>query len=212
MNAAHALETGELESLHVRLVEARRQRDVWERRVQGLEAALEALEAESAGATLPPLEAAAPPPSPFAGRLGIGLAPGVPSPVQPPPSTGPLQLGNIDLGLMTRLSAEQLNGLPFGVVTLDARGRILAYNDTESRMAGIPVDAVLGRNFFSEVAPCTRVREFEGRFQDFASGRSRLGMETFEFVFHFSAGAQRVVILVTPARLRGQFHVSMIRR
>ena len=26
--------------------------------------------------------------------------------------------------------------------------------------------AVIGRNFFSEVAPCTRVREFQGRFRE----------------------------------------------
>jgi photoactive yellow protein len=121
-------------------------------------------------------------------------------------------MASVDVGSLGRMTPDQLDGLPFGVVTLDSNGRVIGYNDTESRLAGLPKDRVIGRNFFTEVAPCTRVREFEGRFRDFAEGRSRLALETFEFVFHFRHGAQRVVILISPARHRGRFHVSMIRR
>lgn len=146
----------------------------------------------------------------FLTRMGEGLPAGVASGFPVPPSQ---QFGmpSVDVGVLGRMTPELLDSLPFGVVTLDANGRVVGYNDTESRMAGLPRDMVIGRNFFTDVAPCARVREFEGRFRDFASGRSRLALETFEFVFHFRAGAQRVVILISPARLRGQFHVSMIR-
>lgn len=144
-------------------------------------------------------------------RLGEGLPPGVASGFPLPPAAPQLAMPSVDVGALGRMTPELLDSLPFGVVTLDAGGRVIGYNDTESRMAGLPRDVVLGRNFFTDVAPCSRVREFEGRFRDFANGRSRLALETFEFVFHFRAGAQRVVILVSPARLRGQFHVSMIR-
>ncbi len=144
--------------------------------------------------------------------LGEGLPPGVPSQAPLPPAAAAPVMPSVDVGALGRMTPEALDALPFGVVTLDGAGRIVGYNDTESRMAGLPRDAVVGRNFFTDVAPCSRVRDFEGRFRDFAAGRSRLALETFEFVFHFRAGAQRVVILISPARYRGQFHVSMIRR
>lgn len=163
-------------------------------------------------AALQPAPRAAEPSSPFAGHLGMGLPPGVAAPVPVPPPAAELQMPSVDVGRLGRMSPEELDRLPFGVVTLDASGRVIGYNDTESRLAGLPRDAVLGRNFFGDVAPCAAVREFEGRFRDFAAGRSRLSLETFEFVFNFRKGAQRVVIMIAPARVRGQFHVSMIRR
>jgi photoactive yellow protein len=145
-------------------------------------------------------------------RLGAGLPPGQLSPVPLPVGGAAIDLSSVDVGLVARMTPEQLDALPFGVVTVDTRGKVVGYNDTESRMVGLPRTAVVGRNFFSEVAPCARVRDFEGRFRNFSEGRSRLALETFEFVFHFSKGAQRVLILISPARLRGQFHISMIRR
>lgn len=147
-----------------------------------------------------------------AGHLGAGLPAGVPSPVPPPPKGADFQMPSVDVGRLGRMTPEALDSLPFGVITLDRTGRVIGYNDTESRMAGLPKDAVLGRNFFGDVAPCAAVRAFEGRFRDFSEGRSRLALETFEFVFNFRKGAQRVVIMISPARVRGQFHVSMIRR
>lgn len=158
-----------------------------------------------------PAPAVLAPSSPFAGHMGAPLAAGVSSPVQPPPSA-PLDLPSVDVGRLRRMSPDQLDALPYGVVTLDSTGRIIGYNDAESRMAGLPADAVIGRHFFGEVAPCTAVRDFEGRFRSFAEGRSRLALETFEFVFNFHKGAQRVVIMISPARSRGNFHVSMLRR
>lgn len=149
---------------------------------------------------------------PAVANLGPGLPPGVTSPVPPPPPGPAFTPASVDVGGLGSMTPEQLDALPFGVVTLDTSGRVVGYNDTESRLACLPKDKVIGRNFFTEVAPCTRVREFEGRFRDFAEGRSRLALETFEFVFHFRHGAQRVVILISPARHRGRFHVSMIRR
>ena len=128
------------------------------------------------------------------------------------PPTPPVVLPSVDVSTLGRMDAAQLNALPYGVVTLDARGRVLAYNDTESRMAGLPPERVIGRNFFSDIAPCTRIREFEGRYRDFADRGSPAVLETFDFVFQLASGTQRVLVLITPARYRGQFQVAMIRR
>lgn len=147
------------------------------------------------------------------GALGVGLPPGYAfqGPAQTPMAGMPSSM-NVDIGFVNQLSNEQLDDLPYGVIQLDARGRVVGYNDTESRMVGLPKERVIGRNFFQEVAPCTRVQEFEGRFRDLAEGRSRKVFEQFEFVFNFRKGAQRVVIMIFRARQRGIFNISIIRR
>jgi photoactive yellow protein len=118
---------------------------------------------------------------------------------------------NIDVGFVKQLTVEQLNNLPYGVVTVDRDGIVLSYNDTESRLAGVPRDRVLMRNFFKDVAPCTQVKEFEGRFQSFARGESR-AIEQFDFVFNLASGTQYVTIIFTPGRARGTINIVMTRR
>lgn len=118
----------------------------------------------------------------------------------------------IDFGAVARLSDEAIDGLPFGLLTLDSAGRVIAYNDTESRMSGLPRDRVIGRDFFNEVAPCTRVREFQGRFLELVQNPSGLRVQSFDFVFRFNHSEQQVSIVIVPARARGQFRVAMTRR
>lgn len=71
------------------------------------------------------------------------------------------ELENID-----RMSATELDELPFGAIRLDKEGKILAYNRTESKLTGRDPQRVIGRNFFTEVAPCTNVQAFAGRFRE----------------------------------------------
>ncbi len=84
--------------------------------------------------------------------------------------------------------------LPFGVIVVDRSGRILEYNAYESEMTGISRERVLGRNFFHDVAPCTAIKEFEGRFEDFLTSHDT-SIEPFEFTFALAKGPQRVSIV-----------------
>ncbi|MDP3278961.1 MAG: PAS domain-containing protein [Deltaproteobacteria bacterium] len=119
---------------------------------------------------------------------------------------------SFDLGRVRQLRTEELDSLPYGLIVLDSEGRVLSYNDAESRMAKLRREQVIGKNFFSDVAPCTRVREFEGRFRAFVrSGGARM-LETFDFVFRFAHGTQHVTIFIVPGRVRGTFNVAMTRR
>ncbi len=52
-------------------------------------------------------------------------------------------------------SDAQLQDTPFGVVAMDADHRVVIYNRAESTLSGLSPDRVVGRHFFSEVAPCT---------------------------------------------------------
>ena len=123
---------------------------------------------------------------------------------------GPQQ--GIDFGAVAQLTPDKLDGLPYGLITLDARGRVIHYNDTESRLVGLPKDRVIGRNFFREIAPCTRIREFEGRFNELAADPFGVRVHSFDFIFKFARGEQHVSVVMTPGRIRGQFHLALLRR
>jgi photoactive yellow protein len=71
-----------------------------------------------------------------------------------------------ELESITRMNEEQLDTLPFGAIRLDKTGRILSYNSTEAKLTGRDPKKVIGRNFFTEVAPCTNVQTFAGRFRE----------------------------------------------
>lgn len=82
------------------------------------------------------------------------------------------------------LTDEELDALPMGVIQLDAAGKILKYNETEGALARRSPAEVLGRDFFAEVAPCTRVQEFHGRFMEGVQRRAL--STTFQYRFRFA--------------------------
>jgi photoactive yellow protein len=94
-----------------------------------------------------------------------------------PPQTIDDVLDHVD-----RMTPEELDRLPYGLIQLDAAGRILNYNAVESRLASIAKQDAIGKQFFTEIAPCTRVQEFYGRFKE---GVIRESLDT-SFHFHFA--------------------------
>jgi photoactive yellow protein len=96
------------------------------------------------------------------------------------------------LGEVGRLSAEALDALPFGAIELDATGIVLSYNKAEERLAGRRREDVVGKNFFRDIAPCTRVQRFFGAFE-VGVERKQLN-EVFDFTFQFPSGAREVRI------------------
>lgn len=68
--------------------------------------------------------------------------------------------------LLDTLTRDELDELPVGVIQLDRDGMVLQYNETESSLARYSRADVVGRNFFREIAPCTAVRDFQGRFEE----------------------------------------------
>jgi photoactive yellow protein len=91
------------------------------------------------------------------------------------------------------LSESELEQLPFGAIQLDTAGLILRYNGFESRLSGIHRNRALGKHFFTQLAPCTNVKEFYGRFQE-GVARKRLHEK---FRYHFSFKRNPVDVTVT---------------
>jgi photoactive yellow protein len=66
---------------------------------------------------------------------------------------------------LARMSDSELDSLAFGAIELDRDGKIIRYNAAEADISGRNQADMVGRNFFADVAPCTRSEAFEGRFR-----------------------------------------------
>jgi photoactive yellow protein len=91
------------------------------------------------------------------------------------------------------LTEDELDRLPVGMIQLDREGVILKFNETESRLAHVAKEMALGKHFFDEVAPCTKVREFHGQFLEGVHNR-RLHT-SFPYEFRFRDGRRKDVIV-----------------
>jgi len=91
---------------------------------------------------------------------------------------------------MRDFPAAQLDALPFGVIKVDKTGKILIYNAAEAELAGRQPASVVGKNFFTDVAPCTNVEAFAAKFH---KGIEAGGVNVvFPFVFTFPKGPMNV--------------------
>ncbi len=57
--------------------------------------------------------------------------------------------------------------IPFGMLELDAAGTVIRYSPAAEQNSHIQPQDILGRNFFTEVAPCEQVKEVKSRFLSF---------------------------------------------
>jgi photoactive yellow protein len=112
---------------------------------------------------------------------------------------------------LLNLSAAEIDSLPFGYIALDPEGNIRKYNRYEADLARKDPQKVLGKNFFREVAPCTQVQDFEGRFRRFADGEIEDPTLAFDFEFAFRHGTQKVRIGFVRSPLEKEVIVTVNR-
>lgn len=90
------------------------------------------------------------------------------------------------------IAEDQLDAADFGVVKVDDTGKVLFYNKYESDLAGVSKETAKGKNFFTEIAPCTNNRLFLGKFrQGVSSGNLDLA---FNYTFSYKMKPTNVVI------------------
>ena len=97
-----------------------------------------------------------------------------------------------DLERIDHMQPQELNSLPFGAIQLDPKGPILRFNSYEANLTGRKPEKVIGRNFFEEVAPCTNVREFAGKFHE--GIRNKELHEVFPYLFDFKMAPRNVTV------------------
>ena len=110
---------------------------------------------------------------------------------------------------IARMSDEEIDELAFGLIELDAEGTVLRYNAAEADISGRPADKVIGRNFFTDVAPCTNTDAFEGRFRRaVASGRVDI---RFIYVFDYQMTPTNVSVHIQDSEQDDTYRV-MVKR
>lgn len=78
---------------------------------------------------------------------------------------GLVEFGATDVeNRMAKMSPKDVDTLAFGAIQLDAKGNILKYNAMEGQITGRDPATMIGKNFFTEVAPCTNTPTFKGEF------------------------------------------------
>ena len=104
-----------------------------------------------------------------------------------------MAFGKADVeNVLSKMNDAQLNKLAFGAIELDAAGKILKYNAVEGEITGRDPKAVIGKSFFTEVAPCTNRPEFKGVFD--AGVRAKNLNTMFEYVFDHQMKPTKVKI------------------
>ena len=111
--------------------------------------------------------------------------------------------------VLARLSPEEVDQLAFGAIQLDASGVVLFYSRRESQITGRDPKDVIGKNFFTEVAPCTRRPEFHGRFQEGVE-QGELSV-IFDYTFDYKMNPTRVRVHMKKA-LQGDSYWVLVSR
>ncbi len=98
---------------------------------------------------------------------------------------------------LAQLSPTEIDQLPFGSIKVDRLGTILEYNATEAGIAHRDRREVLGKNFFTEVAPCAQSPEFYGAFVE--------GVKAGKLnkIFHYTLEDDRFGSLPVKVQMKG---------
>ena len=110
---------------------------------------------------------------------------------------------------VSRMSAAEIDGLAFGAIELDSKGTILRYNAMEGQITGRDPKASVGKNFFTEVAPCTDTPMFRGTF-DKGAREGKLDV-LFEYVFDYQMTPTKVKVHMKKALVGDNYWVFVKR-
>ena len=110
---------------------------------------------------------------------------------------------------LSKLPGNKIDELAFGAIQLDAQGKILRYNEAEAQITGRVASAVIGTNFFRDVAPCTNTARFKGVFD--AGVRANNLNTMFEYVFDYKMTPTKVKIHMKKAISDGSFWIFVKR-
>lgn len=112
-----------------------------------------------------------------------------------------VKFGNNDTENLLATDPSRIERLPFGAIMVDRSGRVLKYNQAEAMISGRTADAVLGRNFFQEIAPCTKGHQFMGAFQKGVQAGQVNTM--FEYTFDYKMKPTKVRVHMKSANIDG---------
>ena len=111
--------------------------------------------------------------------------------------------------VLARMTPQELDDLAFGAVQLDSKGTVLVYNAAEASITGRKASDVVGRNFFTDVAPCTDTPRFRGIFE--AGVRADNLNTMFEYTFDYRMQPTKVKIHMKKALVGDSYWIFVKR-
>lgn len=121
-----------------------------------------------------------------------------------------VSFGSKDLAnTLAKMGDAAIDTLAFGAIKVDETGKILQYNAAEGEITGRDPKAVIGKNFFTDVAPCTNSPEFYGKFKEGVSSGELNVM--FEYVFDYQMKPTKVKVHMLKA-LVGEGYFIFVKR
>lgn len=100
---------------------------------------------------------------------------------------------------LLEMSGSDFDAMPFGMIRLDRHGVIKAYNHWEAKLARRNASDVIGKNFFTDIAPCTNVIEFRGKLDEMVNGPTKSHVLDYSFPFPWGVRRVRVRFIVESA-------------
>jgi len=110
---------------------------------------------------------------------------------------------------LATLGDTDLDKLAFGAVQLDSDGNVVAYNAAEGEITGRDPKEVIGKNFFTEVAPCTNQKGFRDRFDQGVAAGSLNSL--FEWTFDYNMTPTKVQVHMKKAASGDRYWVFVKR-
>ena len=111
--------------------------------------------------------------------------------------------------ILAKMSDVQVDSLAFGAIQIDNTGKVLQFNSAEATITGRDKNAVIGKNFFDEVAPCTKSPTFYGQFQE---GVKTGHLDTvFEYLFDYKMAPTKVKVYMKKALVGETFWIFVKR-
>ena len=107
------------------------------------------------------------------------------------------------------MNKDQFDDVAFGAIQLDENGTIIKYNAAEGDITGRDPEAVVGKNFFTDVAPCTNSKEFKGKFDEGVKNGDLNTM--FEYTFDYEMKPTKVKVHMKKA-LTGDTYWVFVKR
>ncbi len=121
-----------------------------------------------------------------------------------------VEFGKADIeNVMAGMSKAEIDGLAFGAIQLDAKGTILQYNMAEGQITGRDPKAVVGKNFFTDVAPCTNTPAFKGAFD--AGVKAGTLNTMIEYTFDYEMKPTKVKVHMKKALVGDSYWVFVKR-
>jgi tyrosine ammonia-lyase len=118
---------------------------------------------------------------------------------------------NVNLAeVLPRIPRKGRDRMRFGIIELNLNGIVIAYNMGEAKISGRNAADMIGKNFFSEIAPCTQTPEFYGRFK---AGVKKGDLNArFDYFFDFQMDPVAVRVTMMSSTIDGEARVLLVIR